>query len=68
MYVQCMHMCITRKMISSGGASLRSWHQLYSRVFICKDCHSFESLTGQAIKHNQMTELEQPGSQFGHHS
>ena len=25
----------------------------------------FESLTGQA-KHNQMTELEQPGSQFGH--
>ena len=25
----------------------------------------FESLTGQ-YKHNQMTELEQPGSQFGH--
>jgi hypothetical protein len=25
---------ITRKMISSGGASLRSWHQLYSRVFV----------------------------------
>ena len=25
----------------------------------------FESLTGQA-KHNQMTKLEQPGSQFGH--
>ena len=24
----------TRKMISSGGASLRSWHQLYSRVLI----------------------------------
>ena len=22
-------------MISSGGASLCSWHQLYSRVFIC---------------------------------
>ena len=25
----------------------------------------FESLTGQA-KHNQMSKLEQPGSQFGH--
>ena len=25
-----------------------------------------ESLTRQAIKHNQMTELEQPGSEFGH--
>ena len=26
----------TRKMISSGGASLRSWHQLYSRVLFVK--------------------------------
>ncbi len=40
---------ITRKMISSGGASLNSWHQVYSRVFICN--HSvvitlvFESLS-----------------------
>ena len=43
----------TKKMISSGGASLRSWHQLYSRVFICVKYLDFEPLTGQA-KHNQI--------------
>ena len=45
--------------------------QLYSMVLFVKSVNKylgFESLIGQAIKHNQMTELEQPGSQFGHHS
>ena len=31
---------ITRKIISSGGASLRSWHQLYSRVLFVKGTQS----------------------------
>ena len=46
--------------------------QLYSMVFICKECQykilGFKSLTEQAIKHNQINDLEQPGSQSGHHS
>ena len=35
-------------MISSGGASLRSWHQLYSRIFICVKYLGFEPLTAGA--------------------
>ena len=39
------------------GGSLHSWHQLYSRVYICTVLIKYLGfeLTGQAIKHNQMT-------------
>ena len=62
-----MDIIITRKMISSGRASLCSWISCTPWFLFVKNIiHDikylgFESLTGQGIKHNQMNELEQPG-------
>ena len=60
----------TRKMISSGGASLRSWYQLYSRVYSVVIIPWFESQSPlESTRHATSakdTNNQQPGSQFGH--
>ena len=67
------HNYITRKMISSGGASLCSWHHLYSRVFTCNHCCNItlsfcvNKSTTTAWQYSQLQQcqahkLEQPGS------